>query len=115
MAQDAYRRREKLALATSRLTLAFARGMEVRRQEVLGASRMLEGLSHKSILARGFAMVHREDGALVRAAKDLAPGDEVQLTFSDGDQKAVIAPPSAAPEAPKRAKAKPGGDQGSLF
>ncbi len=115
LAQDASRRREKLALAASRLSLACARGMDARRQEVLGASRMLEGLSHKSILARGFAMVHREDGSLVRAAKELAPGDEIQLTFGDGDQKAVIDPPSATSEAPRRAKTKPGGDQGSLF
>jgi exodeoxyribonuclease VII large subunit len=116
LAQDATRRREKLALLTTRLRPAIARTLEAHAKHLAGASRMLEGLSHKSVLARGFAMVHREDGALVRAAKDLAPGDEIQLTFGDGDQKAIIDPPSAAPsEAPKRSKPKPGGDQGNLF
>lgn len=71
---------------------------------------MLEGLSFKSILARGFVMVHREeDGALVRSAKDLHAGEAVQLTFGDGEKKAVIDPPPG-----HRGKGK-GGDQGSLF
>jgi ribosomal 50S subunit-recycling heat shock protein len=59
-------------------------------------------------------MVHREDGTLVRAAKELSPGDEVELTFADDKQKAVIDPPPAEATKPK-AKPKPGGDQGSLF
>ena len=78
---------------------------------------MLESLSHKSVLARGFVMVHRDDGILVRAAKDLSAGEAVQLTFADGDKRAVIDPqdaPAAEPAKP-RGKPKPGGDQGNLF
>ncbi len=114
LSQDIARRREKLAQATARLRPAIARALDIRRQQLAGAARMLESLSHKSVLARGFAMVHREDGALVRAAKDLAAGDVVELTFADDKHKAVIDPGGA--ETPRaRAKPKPGGGQGSLF
>ena len=64
-------------------------------------------------------MVHREDGSLVRAAKDLSAGDEIELTFADDKQRAVIDParaPSAVDEPSKpKVKPKPGGNQGSLF
>jgi exodeoxyribonuclease VII large subunit len=114
LAHDIARRRDLLARAAARLKPAMARLLDARRQELAAASRMLESLSHKRVLERGFVMVHREDGALVRAAKELSPGDEVELTFADDTQKAVIDPPRAEPAKPK-GKPKPGGDQGSLF
>lgn len=118
VAQDVARRREKLASTVARLKPAIARTLEAHDKHLKHAARMLEGLSHKSILARGFVMVHREDGALVRAAKDLNAGDFVQLTFADGDTHAVIDPKHdvTAPEPAKpRAKPKPPGNQGDLF
>jgi exodeoxyribonuclease VII large subunit len=115
LSQDMSRRLEKLAQASARLRPAMARMLDTRRQELASASRMLESLSHKSVLARGFVMVLREDGTLVRAAKDLSPGDEVELTFADDKQKAVIDPPGGAEAVRQRAKPKAGGGQGSLF
>ena len=99
---------------------AMTRALDANKKHLDGAGRMLESLSHKSVLARGFVMVHRDDGTLVRAAKDLSPGDVVELTFADEKQKAVIDPARSTPavetEPPKpRAKPKPGGDQGNLF
>jgi exodeoxyribonuclease VII large subunit len=114
LTQDITRRREHLARTSARLQPAIRRMLEAHRKHLDGAVRMLEGLSHKSVLARGFVMVHREDGTLVRAAKDLSPGDEIELTFADDKQKAIIDPPNAEPAKP-RARPKPGGDQGSLF
>ncbi len=114
LSQDISRRRDKLAQTGARLRPAIARTLDVRRQALVSAARMLESLSHKSVLARGFAMVHREDGSLVRAAKELAAGDVVELTFADDKQKAVINPAGVEAARP-RAKPKPGGGQGSLF
>ena len=109
LAQDVSRRREKLTALGARMRPAITRTLEAHRKHLDGASRMLEGLSFKSILARGFVMVHREeDGALVRSAKDLHAGEAVQLTFGDGEKKAIIDPPPG-----HRGKGK--GDQGSLF
>jgi exodeoxyribonuclease VII large subunit len=115
LVQDITRRREHLARTTARFQPAIARTLEAHKKHLTGAARMLEGLSHKSVLARGFVMVHREDGTLVRAAKDLSAGDEVELTFADDKQKAVIDPGTTTEPSKPRAKPKPGGDQGSLF
>ena len=83
---------------------------------------MLETLSHKSVLSRGFALVTRPDGTLVRAAARLEAGDAVRLRFADGEAAAAItgqeaspAPTSIEAEAPRK-KAKPDKPaQGSLF
>src|SRR4029078_6872119 len=91
LGQDIARRREHLTRTTARLRPAIARNLEAHRKHLDASARMLESLSHKSVLARGFVMVHRDDGVLVRAAKDLNAGDVVQLTFGDGDKHAVIA------------------------
>jgi exodeoxyribonuclease VII large subunit len=115
LAQDIIRRREHLARTTARLQPAIKRTLEGHRKHLDGAARMLESLSHKSVLARGFVMVHREDGSLVRAAKDLNAGDVIDLTFADDHKKAVIDPPGDAAAKPKAKSTKPGGDQGSLF
>ncbi len=118
LAQDIARRRDHLARTSARLQPAIARSLEAHRKHLDGASRMLESLSHKSVLARGFVMVHREDGTLVRAAADLKSGDVVDLTFADDHKKAVIDPDTAPASEPVKAKAKPktpGVDQGDLF
>lgn len=112
LSQDIARRRDHLARTAARLHPAITRSLDAHSKHLAGAARMLESLSHKEVLKRGFVMVHREDGALVRAAKDLNAGDVVNLTFADEQKKAVIDPPDAAKP---RAKPKPGGDQGSLF
>jgi exodeoxyribonuclease VII large subunit len=114
LAQDIIRRREHLARTSARLAPSMKRTLEAHRKHLDGAARMLESLSHKSVLARGFVMVQREDGSLVRAAKDLNTGDIVNLTFNDDQKKAVIDPPNDGSAKP-RGKGKPGGDQGSLF
>lgn len=115
LTQDIARRRDLLTRSAARLAPAMKRTLEAHRKHLDAAARMLESLSHKSVLARGFVLVHREDGSLVRAAKELSPGDAIELTFADDKQKAVIDPASAAEAARPRTKPKPGGDQGNLF
>jgi len=114
LGQDISRRRDLLSRAAARLQPSMQRNLDAHRKHLDGAARMLESLSHKSVLARGFVMVHREDGTLVRAAKDLNAGDVIDLTFADDHKKAVIDPPQDS-AAKLRAKTKPPGDQGSLF
>lgn len=119
LGQDVSRRREKLAQSAARLQPAMARNLTNYRKHLDASVRMLESLSHKRVLARGFAMVTREDGTLVRAAKDLSRGDVVELNFAEDTLRAVIDPASAPPAESEPAKAKPKpkptGDQGNLF
>ncbi len=89
-----------------------ARISESRRHiEALG--RVLEGLSYKSALDRGFALVRAEDGTIRRRAAQVVSGEALSLTFADGDLTAV-ASGAPAPGKPK-SRGKPSGNQGSLF
>jgi exodeoxyribonuclease VII large subunit len=121
IAADIVRRRDHLSRAAARLEPALRRSLEAQTKRLEATARMLESLSHKSVLARGFALIHRTDGALVRAAKDLNAGDLVEISFADGARHGVIEPPETAAPEPEKPRATPvkqklgGGDQGSLF
>ena len=109
LAQDVQRRRERLRQSADRLTPAIQRSLALQARHMEACARMLESLSHKSVLARGFVMVSREDGT---------PGDAVELTFADEKRRALIEPArsdaGAEPSKPKP-KGRPRADQGSLF
>lgn len=51
---------------------------------------LLEAYSHQGVLARGFALVMGPDGNPVRHKKDTWPGQDVTLTFMDGEVSARI-------------------------
>jgi exodeoxyribonuclease VII large subunit len=90
----------------------------------------MDTLSHKSVLARGFALVRDggETGAPIRSAAAIAPGQGLTLQFADGCASVTADggdgaprsadPPAPSPRAGKPAKASaraPGAGQGSLF
>jgi exodeoxyribonuclease VII large subunit len=74
-------------------------------------SRVLDGISYRAVLARGFALVRGEGGVIRRRAAALGPGESLALVFADGEAAAVAAGKAAKPGKPKKTP----GDQGSLF
>jgi exodeoxyribonuclease VII large subunit len=110
MRLDLRRRAQALNDAAARLKAAMARSLKDKREGLAAAGRVLETLSHRSALARGFALVRRADGTLARRAGDVGPGERVRITFADGEKAATIEPDGAQKPANKK---KP--DQGSLF
>lgn len=74
------------------------------------AGALLDSLSHKSALRRGFSLVRDAQGKLVRSASVAAPGASVTLTFFDGDRGATLDGHAHG----KKAGAK-GARQASLF
>jgi len=83
---------------------------------------LLATLSHKAVLARGFALVKDADGAVIKLAEDVAAGAALSLEFADGNVDAVATsgaaqPRPAAKPAAKSPATKPRepGNQGSLF
>jgi exodeoxyribonuclease VII large subunit len=105
------RRRERLEQSVQRLEPTLARRLADQRSRLGAIGRVLETLSHKSALARGFALVIGGDGHLVRRAGDLSAGDAVSLRFVDGEAPAVV----GAVAAKKKPRKDGGGDQGALF
>ncbi|RVD33615.1 exodeoxyribonuclease VII large subunit, partial [Mesorhizobium sp. M4B.F.Ca.ET.019.03.1.1] len=80
------------------------------------ADRLLSTLSHKAVLARGFALVKDAEGAVIKLAADVVPGAALSLEFADGSADAVATGGGARPKASaKPAKPREPGNQGSLF
>ena len=102
---------EKLDTLQSRATRAFRTRHDAAARELNAAARVLDSISYKSVLARGFALVRGEDGKLRRRAAALAPGESVSLVFADGEAPAVTAGGKAGPGRTKKSPT----DQGSLF
>jgi len=115
LAQDIGRRRQRLADLAGRLGASERRLVERRAHSLDSCGRLLETLSHQSVLKRGFALVTRADGSLARRAGDLAAGDRVSLGFADGDSSATIGAPEAAARPARKPRGTPDGSQGSLF
>jgi exodeoxyribonuclease VII large subunit len=105
--QDLRKRGERITGASERLAGAARRLVRARYEALAACARMLETLSHKATLARGFALVRR-NGVIVRRARELSGGDAVQIGFADGEAPATIG------GARKREKRDEPG-QGSLF
>ena len=102
---------EKLDTLQSRATRAFRTRHDAAARELNAAARVLDSISYKSVLARGFALVRGEDGKLRRRAAALAPGESVSLVFADGEAPAVTAGGKAGLGRTKKSPT----DQGSLF
>jgi len=75
-------------------------------------ARMLESLSHRGVLARGYALVRGMDGAVVRRAGDLVAGQGLELELADGAVGVVVAPGGVGGK--KRERGSKTG-QGTLF
>ncbi|MBN9258662.1 MULTISPECIES: exodeoxyribonuclease VII large subunit [unclassified Mesorhizobium] len=101
---------------------AMSRRLDRLRGSLTQAERLLATLSHKAVLARGFALVKGADGAVIKQAAELAPGMGLSLEFADGTADAVATSGPARPKTTARpagksqpARDKEGGNQGSLF
>lgn len=102
------------ALEKSTLALAHAWKGHLQNWEngLERAGRLLETLSHRSVLARGYALVHAADGGLVGNAELARAKSELSIEFHDGKVDAHVGDAPPSPTKPKK-----GGDgrQGSLL
>lgn len=115
--QAAARYGQRLGELEGRGRMALRRRMRDQGLLVLNAGKMLETLSHKSTLARGFALIRDEDGKLVRGRGALSAGQSVAVTFADGEARARIEDGGGEP-AKQKAKSPAKRDakaQGDLF
>ncbi|MCJ9668961.1 exodeoxyribonuclease VII large subunit, partial [Neorhizobium sp. SHOUNA12B] len=96
------------------------------RAAITAQDRVLQSLSYKNVLKRGFAVVRGEDDRPLTRAAGIGEGQAISVEFADGRITAVTGeggeladPPVAAPQPKKRpAKPEPPGGapkQGTLF
>jgi exodeoxyribonuclease VII large subunit len=143
------RRRERLAVATLRLAAGLKANAQAHGARIAGASertaalaqrarramatllrrqaamverdgQLLAALSHRGVLARGFALVRDQDGRPLRAAAAVSPGMPLDIEFSDGRVRARTEGAGAGPQtadasAKPRQRRRDDKGQGSLF
>ncbi|MDR2309813.1 MAG: exodeoxyribonuclease VII large subunit [Brucellaceae bacterium] len=107
-----------LAILQRRGDQAMRHRLEKYRTRSQELSRLMETLSHTSVLKRGFAIVMNDQGQPVKAAAAIHSGENLTVRFQDGDISAVATGASVqAPAVKKKSKpSKPKADnQGTLF
>jgi len=110
---------ERLQELNERLKLAVGRDLSARRERLTARAQLLSSYSYTGVLERGFVLVEKAAGGLVRRAADTSPGLAVVLHFADGRRAAVIAgegtgKPHKAGVSRRKSPKRPG-SQGDLF
>ncbi len=90
------RQREKLLDLSRRLTAAQMNRLALTRLRLEGLRARLEDIGPAATLARGYAIVRRADGQLVRSVGDARAGDALRVMVSDGEFRARVADDPAA-------------------
>jgi len=107
----------RLKESDARLLRAIRQRQAEAVQRLNQPAKLLESLSYRNVLARGFAVVHDADGRALNSAEAMAPGAMVAIEMHDGRRDAQIVGGGSASSAPKKAApaaAKPT-KQESLF
>ena len=112
--QAALRHRERVNEISERLNQAAKRRVIDLAQTLSAAAKLLETLSYKTTLSRGYAFVAGTKDRLIRRAADIADGEYLTLTFADGTAGVTADAKSPAGEKKPRTKGKPPG-QADLF
>lgn len=124
--------RERLQLASlmRHADSALANAMGRRKAAVMAQDRVLQSLSYKNVLKRGYAVIQDAEGRLLTRAAEVTSGQALAIQFADGAVSAMAgdagemagsvppAAPQAASPAPKKKAQKAatdGTEQGSLF
>lgn len=104
--------RERLAGFEGRLARAHTQRLAAERARLSASAKLLDSLSYKNVLARGYALVRDADGQPIRSAKGVVPGARIGIEFGDDTRLDAVAGgdgPSPAPsdDAPAKPAAKP--------
>jgi exodeoxyribonuclease VII large subunit len=104
-----YRRR--LLDADARLLRALRQRQADAIQRLAQPAKLLESLSYRNVLSRGFAVVYGADGHALKSAAGMVPGAAVTIEMQDGRRQARIEGGSAAPARRGIVAAKPPGQE----
>lgn len=89
-AQTVRLHQKKTAELEQRLAQAGSRLLRRKQQALAHAAGLLEAVSPLAVLARGYAMARKIGGAVVTAAEQVRPGEEIELILDKGSVKCVV-------------------------
>ena len=84
------RRRIEVAAHAERLTVAAVGSIHTGRIRLSGYQDRLRALSPRLVMERGYCLVRRPDGTLLRVATELAVGDAITVEFARGEADARV-------------------------
>jgi exodeoxyribonuclease VII large subunit len=105
--QQRARRAQELA---ARFAPLLQRALDRQAARLAQSGRMLDSLSHRGVLARGYALLRTPEGGVVRSAGALTAGQNLELELADGSVGVVVGPGGGK----KRERATKA-QQGTLF
>ncbi len=82
-------RRQELDHLSARMASAAVLAVSAGRERFGALAAKLDALSPLKVLGRGYAIARAADGAVVRSAAQVSPGDELTLTFQRDELKCV--------------------------
>ncbi len=77
-------RRKGLALLQNRLVSGQSRILERKNRDFVALTAKLDAMSPLKVLTRGYALVRREDGTVLKSVRQAAPGDRLRVRMRDG-------------------------------
>jgi exodeoxyribonuclease VII large subunit len=113
LTRELERLRDFLARETRLLERRLQDCLNVKRRSLASCAKLLNTLSHRSVLQRGFALV-TSDGSLIPGAASARPGMQVKIEFHDAAVAARIDKEEAV-RAKSPGKKPPSDTQGSLL
>ena len=72
------------------LISAETRSIDRKKQGFIGLTAKLDAMSPLKVLTRGYAMTQTEDGGVIRSVQQVQPGDQIQISLSDGRVSAAV-------------------------
>jgi exodeoxyribonuclease VII large subunit len=92
--------RQRLDDMAARAAAGLAPRLALERERWNGLRQALYSVSPLAVLQRGYAVVSRADGSVVRRAAEVRAGEALQVRVSDGEFEAQVRPPASGGNEP---------------
>jgi exodeoxyribonuclease VII large subunit len=118
LAHETGRSRDKLSGLALRADTAIASRLTRQRASLQAHERVLDSLSYKNVIKRGYAVIRDEANQVLSSAAAIADGQRLAIEFADGRVGAVADGGDDASSSPKKKSARgevKKAEQGSLF
>lgn len=89
-AQQIAQQQLQLKQLQHRLQMSIQRSLQLHQQMIMHFKNSLSQLNPDNVLARGYALVQKADGTLVKSEAQLQIGDEINIALSAGKIKAAV-------------------------
>jgi exodeoxyribonuclease VII large subunit len=118
LANETARSRDRLTNIARRSDSALDIFLKRERQALTAHDRILQSLSYKNVLKRGYAVIRNEEDQVLSSAAAAGEAGGISIEFADGRVKAVVGEAENTHTSPAKKKPvvkSPASGQGSLF